>query len=278
MTIIPLCREDPLVALVHDLFGANIVRVPDARVQPLSVVVHRDGRSFFRGSLLPILTDARPLGLPPQVTDLTDISGRRSRRVTLDLGLQLLRGFLRGLGLPQADLEVGLSGASYLSFAFPSVLRYAIDAGALGRALAGRCIDRDNPAAAILFEQPPYELLLIDSVITSRQIAVVLTGARGRRLNVDVAALRTALAEMGGTIGTANDNEIELTLESEAELTFAFTCVRLTFNEEGTITGLPPDHAWRTLGPSVLDPVRLSPNPGLLIWDRLIHAPVRQVW
>lgn len=66
MSLIRLCREDPLVSLVYELFGANIVRVPDARVRPLTVVVHRDGRSFFRGALLPLLTDSRPLASHPR--------------------------------------------------------------------------------------------------------------------------------------------------------------------------------------------------------------------
>lgn len=267
MTSIKLCGEDPLVALVHDLFGANIVRVPDARVRPLTAVVHRCGRSFFRGSLLPLLADARPLGVQPEASDLTDISGRRSRRVTLDLGVHILRGFLQGLGLPHADLTAGLEGASYLSFAFPAARRLALDVGALGWALAGRHLDRGNPAAAILFEQPRYELLLVDSVLTSRQIAVTLSGAKGQRLNLDLAALRQALAELGGSVGATSERDVELTLSSEAELTFAFSCVRLTFDEAGAILAIPPDHSTRTLSDLAPARVRLSPGPGLLVWD-----------
>lgn len=277
MSAISLCREDPLVSLVHDLFGANIVRVPDARVRPLSVVVHRAGRSFFRGSLLPLLADASPLGVQPVESLLTDISGRRSRRVSLDLGVHILRGFLKGFGMPSADLSTGLGDAAYLSFSFPAVRRTALDVNALGWALAGRRIDRRNPAAAILFEQPRYELLLIDSVLTSRQIAVVVSGARGQRLNVDLDALRQIVADLGGSVGASNDNNVELTLESKAELTFAFSCVRLFFDEEGQIGSIPPDHSRHTLGAAELieallvrpAPERylLSAQPSLLVWD-----------
>jgi hypothetical protein len=277
MSAITICREDPLVRLVHDLFGANIVRVPDARVRPLSVVVHRGGRSFFRGSLLPLLADSSPLGVQPAESLLTDISGRRSRRIALDLGVHILRGFLKGFGIPSAELATTLSGAAYLSFAFPAVRRVALDVNALGWALAGRSVERANPAAAILFDQPRYELLLIDSVLTSRQIAIVLSGAKGQRVNVDLAALRTAVADLGGKVGAASDDSVELTLESEAELTFAFTCVRLFLDAEGRISAMPPDHGRRTLGPAELaeaatvrpspDRVLLSAGPSLLVWD-----------
>lgn len=267
MPTIPICREDPLVAIVHDLYGANLVRVPDARVRPLSVVVHRDKRSYFRGSLLPLLTDARALGVVPTVSRLTDIAGRRSRRMHLDLGLQLLRGFLRGLGLPHAGLELQASGAAYLAFAFPAAQRYALDTGVLGRTLAGRRIDRTNPAATICFADRPYELLLIDSVLTSQQIAVVLSGSRGRRLNLDLVALRQALAEIGGSLGASDENTIELILQSKSELTFAFTCVRVTLGDDGTIAAIPPDEQTRMLSSMTPSPQRLSPGPGLLVWD-----------
>jgi hypothetical protein len=268
MSLIHLCREDPLVSLVHELYGANMVRVPDARVRPLSVVVHHHGRSFFRGSLLPLLSDARPLGLQPEETLLTDISGRRSRRVTLDLGLHILRGFLSGFGLPHAGLEVGLNDAAYLAFAFPAARRRALDVNALGWALAGRRLDQGNPAAAMLFaEDPAYELLLVDSVITSRQIAIVVGAAKGRRVNVDLAALRQALAELGGNVEAGADGEIELILSSKAELTFAFSCVRICLDSDGRIASIPPDHSTRTLSESAPVPARLSQRPGLLVWD-----------
>jgi hypothetical protein len=267
MSLIHLCREDPLVSLVHELYGANMVRVPDARVRPLTVVVHRDGRSFFRGSLLPLLSDARPLGLQTEETLLTDISGRRSRRVTLDLGLHILRGFLSGFGLPHAGLETGLSDAAYLAFAFPAARRRALDVNALGWALAGRRIERSNPAATMLFDAPTYELLLVDSVITSREIAIVVGAAKGRRVNLDLAALRQALAELGGSVEAGADGEIELILSSKAELSFAFSCVRLCLDAEGNIASLPPDHRTRTLSDILPAPIRLSTRPGLLVWD-----------
>lgn len=274
MSQLHLCRADPLVALIYDLFSANMVRVPDSRIRPLSVIVHRAGRSSFRGSLLPLLTEARPLGVLPATSELTDIAGRRSRRVTLDLGLHILRGFLKGFGLPSAELAGGLGDAAYLSFAFPSVRRASYDIGALGWALAGRRIDRQNPAAAIAFGHSPYELLLIDSVLTSGQLSVVFSRERGQRLKVDVAALSQIFAGLGAQVGATGEAEVELVLKSPQELTFAFTCVRLFFDADGQITALPPDTSLRTLGDGAPARIRYSPDrvllsdrPGLLIWD-----------
>ncbi|WP_322821921.1 hypothetical protein [Chloroflexus sp.] len=274
--ILHLCPNDPLVSLVHDLFGANAVRVPDARIRPLSVVIHRDNRSVFRGSLLPLLTDSSPLSVQPAVSQLIDISGRRSRRISLDLGLHILRGFLYGFGVPAASLATSIQGAATVSFSFPTAMRVAYDVNALGWALAGRAIDRSNPAAAVLFEQTPYELLLIDSVLTSRHITITLSGSKGQRLNVDIDALRQMLNDLGGQVGVSGDSELEVTLASPHDLTFAFSCVRLFFDDEGFITAIPPDLNRRVLGSAggltvryTPDRVLLSAQPGLLVWDRL---------
>jgi hypothetical protein len=276
MSQMQLCRTDPLVGLIYDLFSANMVRVPDSRIRPLSVVVHRSGRSSFLGSLLPLLSEARALGVRPGVSELTDIAGRRSRRVTLDLGLHILRGFLRGFGLPSAELASSLGDAAHLSFAFPSVRRVAYDIGALGWALAGRSIDRRNPAAAIVFGQSRYELLLIDSVLISSQISVVFSSDQGQRLNADANALGKIVNGLGGEVKASGDRAVELTLTSPQDLTFAFTCVRLFFDLDGRITAMPPDNRLRTLGDGAEsvarvryspDRVLLSDRPGLLSWD-----------
>ncbi len=278
MSQLQLCQTDPLVALIYNLFSANMVRVPDSRIRPLSVIVHRNGHSSFRGSLLPLLSDSRGIGVRPAISELTDVAGRRSRRVTLDLGLHILRGFLKGLGLPSAELASKLGDADYLSFAFPAVRRAAYDIGALGWALAGRSIDRQNPAAAILFGLASYDLLLIDSILTSSQISVILSKEQGQRLNIDTSALSQTFASVGGQVNTSGENEVELTLTSPQDLTFAFTCVRLFLDHEGTITSMPPDNRLRTLGDdgaeSVAqvryspDRVLLSNQPGLLRWDQ----------
>ncbi len=270
-----LCANDPLLSLVHDLFGAHPVRVPDARIRPLSVVVHRHGRSFFRGSLLPLLTDSSPLSVQPSVSQVIDISGRRSRQVRLDLGLNILRGFLRGFGLPTTELTTSIQGATTVAFSFPTAMRIAYDLNALGWALAGRAIDPANPAAAILFEQKPYELLLIDAVLTSRHLTITLSGAKGQRLNVDVGALRQILDGVGGQASLNGESDVEITLASPHDLTFAFSCVRLFFNADGYITSMPPDLSRRVLSSSSEALVRYSPDrvllsaqPGLLVWDR----------
>ncbi|WP_129633382.1 hypothetical protein [Candidatus Oscillochloris fontis] len=269
-----LCRTDPIVAMIYDRFSANMVRVPDSRIRPLSIIAARHGRNAWRGSLLPLLSNPRAFGIRPETSQLTDVSGKRSRRVTLDLGMHILRGFLKGFGLPSADLTSNVGRATYLSFAFPNVRRVAYDLGALGWALAGQQIDRGNPAAAIFFGDQRHELLLIDSVLISNQISVIFTNERGQQSDLDVSALAKIFA--GAEAHSKGEGEAEIILKSEKELTFAFTCVRLFLDHTGAMTAMPPDHLLRTLGiPDEPPPqVRYSPDrvllhaqPGLVMFD-----------
>lgn len=284
MSTINLCRRDPLLNLLYDLFHANIVRVPDARIQPLAVIAQRGSRSFFRGDLLPLLSDQRPLNVEPATTLLSDLSGRRSRRVTLDLGLHLLRGFLRGFGLPGADLSSALGEGATMTFALPAIRRVAVDVNALGRELMGRAIDLANPAAAcfraaedrlameLFGAAESYQLLLVDAALTSAQLSIVIGGGSGQSLGFDLSMLKKLAAEIGATLETRHNAEAELTLSSPHPLTFAFSCVRLFLDESGAIVAMPPDHGRRTLGGDprpgyTPERAMLSAGPGLVLWD-----------
>lgn len=80
---------------------------------------------------------------------MADVSGKRSRKGSFDLGLQILEGFLKGFGVPLAGIMVKLEGASEVSFSFKNVNRMFVDINALGRALTDCQIDPQNPADSI---------------------------------------------------------------------------------------------------------------------------------
>src|SRR5262245_25223330 len=126
MAFLKLC-DDKLVTTLRDVFNANIVRVPEERVRPLTVIASRDGRSDFRGALALLLKNGQPLSVQMQNSRVADVSGKRSRLISLDLGLQILEGFLKGFGVPSAGLATKFSGASAVSFTFKDVNRAYVD-------------------------------------------------------------------------------------------------------------------------------------------------------
>src|SRR4051794_40580878 len=117
MGFLTLC-QDNLVTTLRDVFHANIVRTPEARIQPLAVVASTKRQSDFRGALLPLLKGRQPIHVALQTSRMADVSGKHSRQVSLDLGLQVLEGFLKGFGLPAAGISAKFAGASSVSFVF----------------------------------------------------------------------------------------------------------------------------------------------------------------
>lgn len=276
MAYLRLCTGDPLMSLLYDVFGANVVRVPDTRIQPGGVIALRDGRSHFRGMLAPLLRGDAPLVVPTSESDVADISGRRSRAVALDLGLHILRGFLAGLGMPAAGVSAQLQGVSQLAFSFPAVRRRAVDSNQLGRMLGEHTLEPTNPAAAIFFGERPYSLLVIDSVLISSRITLRLAGKGRQKLQLDVEGLQQIFSGVGARAIVTDTPTTELHIESPSALSFAFSCVRLYLDREGAISAMPPDLAPRMLGSHPSTPLRYSPDrvmlgaqPGLVGWDML---------
>lgn len=269
MPYLALCRDDPLLNLIHDTFGASLIRVPDSRVQPLTVVAQRGRRACFRGTLAPLVAGPPLPELPLIHSQLADIAGRRSRWLKLDLGLALLSGLLGGLGLPAAGVGTALQGVRALAFAFPEVERTAVDINELGRTLTGRTLDSANPAAAVFLREPRHRLLVIDAVLISSGVVVHLARSRDQSLNINLAGLEALTSGVSGRIGLRPGSSDQLLIEGARGVPFAFSCVRLDFDADGRIGGMPPDTGRRTLGDDDygLVPARLDEQPGLVVWD-----------
>ncbi|HET9983364.1 MAG TPA: hypothetical protein VFQ38_07245 [Longimicrobiales bacterium] len=102
--VLPLCSNDPLVKTLQDVFGANIVRVPEERIRPVVVLASDGKKTSFRGELAPLLVGGAPIDVPVAESQMASVSGKRSKSVDLGLGLKILGGFLQALGVPSAGI------------------------------------------------------------------------------------------------------------------------------------------------------------------------------
>ncbi|MBX6363991.1 MAG: hypothetical protein IRZ00_09000 [Gemmatimonadetes bacterium] len=234
-----LCYNDPLVATLREVFGANIVRVPEERIRPVTVLATHGRTTAFRGALAPLLADGAPIDVPVQESRMANVSGRRSTSVQLDLGLQILGGFLKALQIPSAGIAAQFDGARKVSFQFQDVMRLFVDTGELGQRLRGRVVDRDNPAARILFDDD-WKFLVVDSVITSSDFAIHVDEATRPGFALDLPAVQRIVAEANADVHVESASGRDLTFRGDKPLTYAFTCVRLFLSPDGRITAMPP--------------------------------------
>lgn len=138
--------------------------MPEERIKPLSVIATYNDKSSFRGALAPLISGEPSIELEEDeigTSRMPAVSGKRSRRVKLNLGIQILEGFLEGFGMSGCGISAKLEGVAEESFSFQNVVRRFIDIGWLGRMLTGRIVNKENPAAAIFFNEANCDFIVI---------------------------------------------------------------------------------------------------------------------
>lgn len=282
MSFLSLCPDDPFVTTLRDLFGANIVRVPEERIKPLEVVAHRNERASLRGSLAPLVMGEPKLNFSAAnfvTSAMADVSGKRSRKVKLKFGLQVLDGFLQGFHVPTAGVHAQLEGAFEVSFSFSNVQRTYVDNNWLGGTLTNRALNPRDPAAAIFFGNDQYALYVIDSIITSSDFSISVDRSAGQNLRLDVPSIQAVITQAKVDVKVSTSTGYDLIFQGNKHLSFAFSCVRLSLDEQGTIISMPPEFGDVGLGHNALpdtgsphppfspDHVLLHEQPGMLDWE-----------
>ena len=270
---------DPFADTLRGLFGANIVRMPEEGIQPLAVVAARGDQAAWRGALSELLVGTPPIPLQPSDNVAALISGKQSRRVSLDVGLDILKSVLAGFQLPSAGIDAAFEGASEVSFSFNDVTRRRIDINELGSILRDVKIDNTHPAASIFFGPTAWDLLIIDSVITSNSFSFSVETARSSTFRIDLGPIQELIGEVNAGVSTSVAAERVVSFKGPKRLTFAFTCVRLYLRDRGDIAVIYQDETQRQLADAegaggaqqlVMQPpphVLLSRTPAMIDWD-----------
>lgn len=280
MSFLGLCGNDPLVNTLRSTFGANPVRVPEERIQPLCALAFRDGKAAFRGALAPLLTGGQNFTVPNSAraqSTMADLSEKRSASVSLSLGLDILGGFLAGFGIPSAGIHAKFAGATEVAFSFSSVNRDWVDDNWLGRALVGLSLDRQTVAARLFTDKPRWDLLVIDSVITSSQFTISVTKSNSDSFAIDIPGIQSLVASAKVQVDVESKSQRQVTFRGAKALTFAFTTVRLYVDDHGNIQSMPPggdlvvlsvaqENTVPTYG---LDHIQLSGTPAMVVWDEI---------
>jgi len=240
MALFKMCSDDPFIAELRDVFKANVLRVPETRMTPMSVLLTRSKVVQYLGDIGSLL-EGKAFALDPgdlKTSDMAALATRSSKEIEGELGAQILSGLLAGMGTePVADVSVHVKSSSSLRFNFPAVQRQYVDIARLAKLLAGRKVDRKN----LLFKQlidPKSTLRLVDSVLTASRFRIE-SGEKGDRgFTLDPVALKKQLAN--AKIEVEASDAKHLTFSSARRLTFAFTCVNVVLGHDGAIRAIAP--------------------------------------
>jgi hypothetical protein len=247
---------------LRDIFDATPLRLPDTRVVPLGAIAYGERTARFIGPVADMLVD--PFDDPPAQFEspIASLTGKRSRKIGIDLGLEILGGFLPALGASPVEAATALSGASHVSLRFDAVTRRFIDVTRLGKALSSHRLDLTNPATTGFVEQR-YELLIVDSVFVSPGFTVAAEQSRSREARVATPQV-AGVGTVSAGVRTDAGDERAMTFAGAIPLTFAFSCVRLFVDEAGELTSIEARANAPTLGFGGASIVRETPNRVLL--------------
>ncbi len=240
-----LCDHDPLLDELRNIFRAQPIRIPEARIILLTVFVQDSQRFEFIGYLGELVTPATATNLAelkPKPDSMSEVKSRRSGKVKADLGIEILEGFLEGFGISGClpSLRAQLSRANTVSFAFREVRRLWVSPAAIGGALKARSFEVDNALIrSYLTRGRDVEFFVVDSTIMSRDFTVSVEETRGAGVSLKVAEIE-GIAKVGAGVEFTEGMGRELTFTGPEALPFAFTCNRVSFDaREGNVRLAP---------------------------------------
>lgn len=239
------CRpNDPILNLLHSVLNANLARVPDGRLAPLTVLELSPGKRLKLRTALPhILSFPTEVELNERLFEtkpLASISGEKSTSTDAALGLKILNGFLQGFGVSLPNLNLHFKDATKVSFSFESVKTTWIDNGLLGEFLTNQTINKNNPMTAGFFANPPSKLLVVDSIITSANFSMYVEESTRDEFEIDIAALKKELGQAKTKLEAIESGKRTVTFKGPKPLPFAYTCIRLELDGQGKIVAMPP--------------------------------------
>ena len=237
------CTKDPILNVIRETFKATPLAIPDSSTAPLEVIAHRGRRTFKSGPLQDLLAGHPPLQLESKTESIAPILFGKQQHLHAQTGIEILSNLLKGFGIGEIPLDIGLHKEVSLGFDFPEVHRKTIALTSLGKALQGKNIDPKNLAADLfLRDKRPFNLLLISSVYLSKSFHIYINKGNQQELGVELSALEQALGgKIKFDISQSGNQQKLLSFEGDEPLAFAFSCVEL---------GIRPDHTL-TLGAKV---------------------------
>jgi hypothetical protein len=281
MGFLGLCKDDELVNTLRDVFIANILRIPEERIQPLCVIAKKKRKVRYWGKLSDLVRKGSLLQLDSEdftLSPMSNLSGKKSKQVETKLGLKILEGFLDGFGLPSSEIRAQLKSVSKVSFSFRDVKRKYIDPTKFGKLLRGISLDRKNRSNEIFLSEG-YDFIVIDSIITSSDFSIKMDEKEAGNASINIEAIKEVAGKFDTGMEVSSLTGLDLYFKGPKHLTFAFSCVLLKLNPDGIILSITPEHRqvfeqpFRVQVPSKvvsnnsIEGILLTLQPTMLSWD-----------
>ncbi len=239
---------------IRDLFDANPLKVPEARIQPLCMLEIKDQKPKYLGEFKFLVKDGLQHTIPIKTAPVSQVSDVKTKKIDFKIGFDILGNFIKAFGLDPAAVGASIKGSKKLSFSFGNVVRKYVDTLELGHILVSNDIkgDPDNMFIEDIANNKDIKLALITDVLTSTDFSLSTYKDNTTGAEINIPLIQKYLANIDTKLTVEKVSENEVKFKGETPLTYAFTCVEINIDPE---TGKFSRGQW-------LDNIRSAQAPG----------------
>ena len=224
-----MCTDQSLTFL--NGLGYNVVRHPREGLDPLDLL-GKDKQGLRRLGTLSELWIGEGAKLPEVRKDLsaTGISGQRSSKFDISLGVSLLERLIRGMGGEEAKLDASYGSASTLEFVYENVRAADVSPIGIGDYLANGKLARKNPILERYLFGEADDMFVVTNTIRSKSFGVVAYDKKGAQVKVSVPEIQNVV-KGNISVSGASESTTKLTYAGEKELVFGFQCFHIYLHD-----------------------------------------------
>ena len=244
-----LCKNE-FTDELRILFDANPLRIPQTGMQPLTILEidsSKKARYFTQFKSLIEGDFGDPVGIKTE--ELAGFSMKKSKKVKVGLGLDLLQSYLGAFGVPPGAIEGEIQKDDKFSLSFSNVSRNYFDQVELGRFLEEHEI-RINEKF-ISMKSPESKLAIIIDAIVSKDFNISVYDKSDNGVNLSLPAIQESIANAKIEVRVSQEASNDIRFKKNYPLTFAFSCKEIQIVDGKIVAGELIQNA-RGIGPDMI--------------------------
>ncbi len=233
MYIMRICKNN-ITDQIRDLFDANPLRIPEARIQPLCMLEVNNNKQKYLGEFKFLVKDGFKHMIDIKTAPVAQVSDVKTKKIDFKIGFDILGNFIKAFGLDPAAIGASVKGSDKMSFSFGNVIRKYIDTLELGQILVSNDIkgDPDNIFIEEISNKKNVKLALITDVLTSPDFSLSTYSSSNTHAEINIPLIQEYLSNIDTNLTVEKVSENEVKFKGDTPLTYAFTCVEINIDPE----------------------------------------------
>lgn len=222
-----MCKDSALQYLNH--FGYNVIKLPRQDMDPLLVLAGKRGNLTCLGPVSQFII--KPTRQPEIKRDqlVADIAGKKTNKLDIGIGLNLLSGFLSVLGFATGKLNNQYSKARTVQFVFNNVLADGLYLTDVDDFLLSGQPRTDSLLQEEIDEEG--EAYIVYETIKSNSFGIIAYDSKNTAIQVDVDGIQKILGVSSG-IKVSRDADYAVVYKGGQHLYFGFKAVKFWIEKE----------------------------------------------